>query len=205
MAFFNPFSWGGGPDEVNWDRLRGLASEVRGQYGKYEANTNAINFGVTPEDQAQYDLSYGHMRDLVMQDLQTKLPGLLQDVSGQAGARGLSGSAVEQGLRQRAGLAAQRQAGSILSEYGSQQAGLMQQGALQRGQLQLTRNQQLWQNLMQSYSPSFGVESSFLDSEQQRIAGERSAFGQLLGGAAGWVAGGPAGAAAQKKIGGWLT
>lgn len=181
MSWFNPFSWGGGGDEANIQPLRNWAMDIGREARASNAAAMGINFGVTAEDQQQYDASYGHMRDLVLQDLQQKLPGILQGISGQAGARGLSGSADEQALRQRAGLAAQRQAGSILSEFGANQAGLMQQGALARGQLQLTRNQMLWQNLLQSYQPILDVEGQQYQADVNRIAGEKSAFGNLLG------------------------
>ena len=181
MSWYNPFSWGGGGDEANPQPMRDWAMDVGREARASNAEAMKIGFGVTAEDQQNYGESYGFMRDMVMNDLRTKLPGLLQDVSGQAGARGLSGSAVEQGLRQRAGLAAQRQAGDIMSQYGAQQAGIMQQGALQRGQAQLSRNQMLWQNLLQSYQPILGVEQMKFGADQERIQNENNAFSGLLG------------------------
>lgn len=188
MAWYNPFSWGGGPDEVDYSRLQGMNQRFE-QMGQQQAQElRGISSGITPQDQQLYGQSYGFMRDLVMGDLRNQLPGLLAGVSGQAGARGLSGSASEQGLRQRAGLAGARQAGEVLQNFGAQQAGLLQAGAANRFGQELTRNQQLWQNLMQAYMPSYGTEQRRVQSEEDRIAAEKGAFGSLVGGIGGLFA-----------------
>jgi len=185
LAWFNPFSWGGGPDQVDYSRLQGMNKQFE-QFGQESAQSlRGLNAGITPQDQEQYRQSFGFMQGLVTDQLRNQLPGILSQVSGQAGARGLSGSASEQGLRQRAGLAGQRQAGEVLQQFGAQQAGLMQQGAATRFGQELSRNQQLWQNLMQSYAPSYQTEQGRVASEEARIAAERAAFGGLVGGIGG--------------------
>jgi len=188
MAWWNPYSWGGGPDEVDYSRLQGMNKRFE-QFGQQQAQElRGISSGITPQDQQMYGQSFGFMRDLVMDQLRSTMPGILASQSGQAGARNLSGSATEQGLRQRALLAGQRQAGEVLQGFGAQQAGQMQQGAATRFGQEMSRNQQLWQNLMQAYMPSYQTEQGRVSQEEQRIAQEKASFGGLVGGVAGLFA-----------------
>lgn len=181
MAWFNPFSWGGGPDEANWGPMRQIASDILAGGQRIQRNIEGIDFGVNEQDQQQWGASYGHMRDLVLADLMQKLPNILGQASGQAGARGLAGSGIEAQMRAARSTEAQRGTANILSQFGANQAGQMAAFAAQRGQHELSRNQQLWNTLLQSYQPMMDVEGAFLKSEQERIAKEKSAFGKLLG------------------------
>jgi len=190
MAWYNPFSWGGGPDEVNYGNINRMNQQFIDMGQKQAGEMRGISSGITAQDKEMYGQSYGMMRDLVMGDLRNQLPGLLAGVSGQAGARGMSGSGMEQGMRQQAGIAGQQQAGQVLQQFGAQQAGLMQQGAATRFGQEMSRNQALWHNLMQSYMPQYQTEQGRISSEEQRIAQEKGAFGNMLGGIAGFAAGG---------------
>ena len=185
MAWFNPFSWGGGPDEVDYGPMRGLNDRIMSEFEKSRSDANSIQTGITGEDRKLYDESYGAMRDQVMRDIEQKLPGLLQGASGQAGARGMAGSAVEQGARSNVTRGVQRDAANTMSQFGMQQAGQMTANAQNRSNFQLTRNQGLWQNLLSAYKPQQDLEMGIIKSEQDRIAAEKGAFGGLVGNIAG--------------------
>jgi hypothetical protein len=182
MAWYNPFSWGGGPDEVDWGPLRNLAGQVQQGGADINRQLQNIDFGITGADQQQWGKSYGHMRDMVISDLERTLPGILAGASNQAGARGLAGSNIEGIMRAATAGNAQFQAGQTLAGFGAQQAGQMAQFAANRGQQELSRNQQLFNTLLGSIQPMMGIEGQFLSSEMDRIAREKSAFGGLLGG-----------------------
>ncbi len=181
MAWFNPFSWGGGPDEVDYGPSRKIAEDIRGEFGRFESEARSIEFGVTDADQALYDESFGHMRDLVMREIEQKLPGLVQGASASAGARGISGSGNEASLRNSSARTAQTDAANTLSAFGANQAGQLTQNAQNRAGFELTRNQGLWQSLLQSYKPLQQVELDKTDREFDRIQQEKQQFGSLAG------------------------
>lgn len=181
MAWFNPFSWGGGPDQVDYSKLNDIIGQIQGQGLDVANRIKGINFGVTAEDQAQYGKSYGFMRDQVLRDLQTKLPALLGTASGQAGARGLAGSGIEAGMRSNVSRGAQRDVADVLSQFGSQQAGVMSSMALNRGQAQVGQNQALWDTILGAYTPGYNQQLRYTEQERQRIAQEGQAFGGFLG------------------------
>ena len=181
MAWFNPFSWGGGPDEVDYGPARKIAEDIRGEFSRFEQDARSIEFGVTDQDRELYDESFGPMRDLIMREIEQKLPGLVQGAWASAGARGVSGSGQEATLRAATATGAQTDAANVLSQFGSQQAGQLTQNAQQRAGFELTRNQSLWQNLLQSYKPLQEVEGQKIDVEAARIQQEKQAFGDLTG------------------------
>jgi hypothetical protein len=183
MAWYNPFSWGGGPDEVDYSRLTSINNQIRGRGERIAQDTRDIDFSVTAADKKHFEESFGFMRDLVVRELEERLPGVLAEVSGQAGARGLSGSATEATLRGNVVRGGQRDVANVLSQFGAQQAGQLAQFATQRGQNQLQRNRQLFRTLIESYAPQREFEQRRVEQEEQRIAREQKAFGQLVGGA----------------------
>ena len=129
------------------------------------------------------------MRDLIVRQIEERLPGIVQNASASAGARGISGSGNEATLRAASATRAQTDAANTLNQFGAQQAGQLANFAQNRAGFELTRNQQLFQSLLQSYQPLQNLENNILNQEQQRIDSEKGAFGNLVGSLTGLIPG----------------
>jgi hypothetical protein len=105
-----------------------------------------------------------------MRQYQNQLPALLAQLRGSSGARGLSGSGIEKSLEfEQVGLA-QNDLANMLSQSAIQQGQFLQQGAFQRSQQELSRNQQLFNSLLQSFGPG-------MQEQQGKLGAIGGAFG----------------------------
>lgn len=156
--------------------LARLMDMLQGQGSQIMQNIQGVHPDVSQED-----------IDLIQKLQQATLaPGLAQ-ISGNAGARGLTGSSIE-GV-QRGQFAAQ-------TALGSQQQ--LQGLAFQRAGFELNRQQQLFNTLVQSVMPQIDtIEMSKQRGQQTKMQNKwwQNALQSIPGAAAGFATGGPAGAA----------
>ncbi|MHC4066578.1 MAG: hypothetical protein ACYSUI_19050 [Planctomycetota bacterium] len=119
MGFFSNLFGGGGPD----------FAPIEQGFRDFQERQLAVEPGVTRADRDLAAESIGATRDIALSELQAVLPQILEQTSGQAGARGLGGSAIEAGLRASQGAAAHRNIADVISRASIAQGQALQQGS----------------------------------------------------------------------------
>jgi len=175
MGFFDAFK------DPDYSKYNKMAGEIRGAYGDFEKRQQGVGLGVTAADQEMAQKSIGYTGDLARLQLEQILPGILSQVSGQAGARGLGGSQIEGIQRSMAGNEQARLVQQMLLDEQRQTAQALPQMAFQRAGMELGRNAQLFQSLIGSYEPGFQLEGMKIQQQQQRQASARGAIGGAIG------------------------
>ncbi len=200
---------GGEGEQVDAERIRKLQSQLGSGTARIQGDIRNLDFGITDQDKQQVEDSIGATSDMARSNLEKALPGILAQISGQTGARGLAGSSIEANNRAGAGAQALQGLQEILAREQSQGAMSLLQIPGQRADRQLGKQRLLFDNLVGSITPQLNSENNILKQQtalDQAEKDSQSSFlgklGGLAGAGIGFAFGGPAGASAGASIGG---